>query len=300
MQQKQAIYLLEKVINKQKITRSQFAKWLKENEYPSSKNTITRILQFIDKYYGIVLKAKKSKYANQNYFYVDEKNSDPDYLKHYNFAKSLIINGIFNHSLKERQLLSKYISVSNYTENKGLEFLPVILKAISKHQVLKIVYQSFFREKEQTFQIEPVLLREYLNRWYVISQNIANDKEQPVFALDRIKEIKTIKNNFFKMSKNYSGDYHYTIGASLSGNIEKIILSVSPQQAKYFFTLPFHSSQKLIKKSKNGNYIFSYQLRINYELLQWLKHYGKEIKVLCPKYLQKNLIADLQNTLKQY
>jgi len=299
----QSIYLLEKILNNQNITRLQFKEWLLENNYPHSKNTITRILQFIDSYYGFKVKAKRSKYPEENNFYIDWNISDPNALKKYNFAKTLLLNKLLKNSIQERVSLEEYISVSNYNKNKGLEYFPDLFRAVSNQNPVRIRYQSFLNNKAKEYFIEPILLREYLNRWYIVSQNTSQyEKTVPIFALDRIKEIEIFHNRQFKKdkTKNYVKAFHYTIGASLSGEIETVILKVSAQQTNYFKTLPFHSSQKLIKKEPDGSYIYSYQLRINYELLQWLKHFGKEIKVLKPKELQEKLIEDLKNTLKQY
>jgi len=299
----QATYLLEQILNKRKITRQQFAGWLEENDYPHSKNTITRILKFIDRHYGFKIKAKRSKYPGENHFYIDWDASDPEALKNYNFAKTLLINGLLKNALQQRIALDEYISVSNYTENKGLEHLPELFRAVTNRHQVQLHYQSFFMDKPKKFIIEPVLLREYLNRWYVISQNTSEEeKPKPVFALDRILDMEIIANRRFEKNptKNFAEEFRNTIGATLSGNIQEILLQVSKQQVKYFETLPFHSSQKLVKTNPDGSRIYSYTLRNNYELKQWIKHYGKEVKVLAPKELQKEIINELKENLKQY
>jgi len=303
MPQEQATYLLEQILNGKKITRRQFTGWLAENAYPHSKNTITRILTFINEYYGFKLKAKRSKYAEENHYYIDWDESDPEAMKKYNFAKTLLLNGFLHKAFQDRLVLDKYISISNYNENKGLEYFTDLFRAVVNRNPVRLRYQSFFKDKAQEFTIEPVLLREYLNRWYVISQNTTQEeKHAPVFALDRIHEMEVLHTRRFKQDKtqNFAEAFKHTIGASLSGKIQEVLLQVSDQQAKYFETLPFHSSQKFVKKGEGNSHIYSYRLRINYELLQWLKHFGQEIKVLSPKHLQDRLIEELKNTLKQY
>ena len=297
----QAIHLIDNLLCKTcpKYTRKSFAEFLKANDFPHSKNTVTRILNYIDEQFKLVIKAKHSKIPEQNFFYIDNDVSDPDFYETYNLAKSLLFHQIIQEHREKKYIAKSYISISNDRRNDGLEFLKDIIKAVENQQQIQLDYHSFFEDKPQTYLIEPVLLREYLNRWYVVANRKPElTKPQPVFALDRIKKLK-ILNRKFTDKQDFIKAYTQTIGASLSGDVIDLVLGVSDQQAQYFKTLSFHASQQYL--GKNGKWHrFKYRVRYNFELLQWLKHYGKHVVVLEPDSVRQKLLNEITEMQKNY
>ena len=298
---RQAIHLIDNLLCERcpKYTRKSFAVFLKENDFPHSRNTITRLLNFIDKQFGLVVKAKRSKHYDLNFFYIDKNESDPDYFTKYNLAKSLLFHQIIHEHNENKYIVKDYISISNDRRNDGLEYLNDIIKAVENQQKIQLEYQSFFDSHPQTYIIEPVLLREYQNRWYVVANRKPElNKEQPVFGLDRIKKLKVLRQKFTG-KQDFSSAYKHTIGASLSGPVIDLILGVNDQQANYFKTLSFHPSQEYLGKKGKWHH-FKYSVRYNFELLQWLKHYGEQIVVLEPESVRQELLNEIIRMQKNY
>src|SRR5690606_11445938 len=85
---------------------------------------------------------------------------------------------------------------------KGLEYIDVLYQSILNKQVVDVFYQSFKAREPQKFTIHPQLLKEFNNRWFVISWY--NEKFFNL-ALDRIHSIK-INKEITYIDKNIDGD----------------------------------------------------------------------------------------------
>jgi len=191
--------------------------------------------------------------------------------------------------------LDEYISVSNYTRNQGLEYFPDLFRAVVGQHPVRLRYRSFSAGTEKEYYIEPVLLREYLNRWYVISQNTGKDeKASPIFALDRILDMEVLWRRTFEKDpdKDFAAVFRHVIGVSLYGKEEDVLLRVSPQQSFFFNTLPFHATQELVDVDEEGYHTFKYRLRTNFELGQWIHHYSPHVEVLAPDYLRERIYRE--------
>ena len=79
---------------------------------------------------------------------------------------------------------------------------------------------------------------------------------------------------------------------------KRIVLRVEPTQAKYFRALPLHSSQQ--EEVHDSYSIFSYKMRITYDLKEEIMSHGASIEVLEPKELKMLILNELQQALKQY
>ena len=79
----------------------------------------------------------------------------------------------------------------------------------------------------------------------------------------------------------------------------RVVLWVSKHQYHYFDTLPLHASQKTERETENG-FIISFNVTLNYELKQWILHFGRHIKVIEPQSLKIEIIEELKSNLSQY
>jgi predicted DNA-binding transcriptional regulator YafY len=79
---------------------------------------------------------------------------------------------------------------------------------------------------------------------------------------------------------------------------KRIVLRVEPTQAKYFRALPLHSSQQ--EEVHDGYSIFSYKMRITYDLKEELMSHGASIEVLEPAELKTLIRTELEQALKNY
>ena len=76
------------------------------------------------------------------------------------------------------------------------------------------------------------------------------------------------------------------------------MLRVEPTQAKYFRALPLHSSQQEVVHDDYS--IFTYKMRITYDLKEEIMSHGATIEVLEPKELKTLIRDELERAIKHY
>lgn len=289
---KSCLILLENLLfNAKKHSRKSLMIKLEEEKLSFSDSAITRLLKTISDDFGICIKIKNEVYQ------IIEDESEPNYLEKYNNIKSLLFREIIQKNLIENSIISQFISFGNNSINKGIENIEIILNAILEKKKLKIHYQKFSDDEIKEHILEPIFIREFQNRWYVVTQTDKKDKFFS-FAFDRIQKLEVLQSTY-TLKVSDTNFYKNTIGISYSQNIEKIVLKFDNWQANYIKTLPLHSTQEIISEDESGLMI-SINVNINYELEQLIKSYGSSVEVIEPKELRKNIKQDLQSTLKFY
>ncbi|GAA3781210.1 WYL domain-containing protein [Corallibacter vietnamensis] len=185
---------------------------------------------------------------------------------------------------------------------KGLKFLDELYQAILKEVVLIITYKSFKARHPNIIVFHPYLLKEYNNRWFVIGKPHAEDKLLTL-ALDRILALDyNFKLNYQPKFLDANSYYKNTIGVTVmpETHLKTVVFKIDSKNAPYVITKPFHSSQKLVEKSKKGSVIFSIDVHINYELERLILGFGESIEVLEPNSLRNRIKQKLNKAAKQY
>lgn len=183
----------------------------------------------------------------------------------------------------------KYIQFEKALSDKGNEFIAPLLDAIKQSLWTKFNYASFVSGIEKPRKVLPLLLKEYRNRWYLISYD--SDKSDFItYALDRVKNLE-ITSEIGEKPTGFNPDnfFEHAIGIT-SGNTapEKIVLNVDFVAAKYMVSQPIHSSQKVISESNKWVKI-EFLVNVSEELIRELMSYGGDVKVIEPKSLEKEL-----------
>lgn len=133
----------------------------------------------------------------------------------------------------------------------GYEYLTEIIQAMREGKCLTITYQSFWKEKAQVISLEPYFIKVFKQRWYLTARSSAHE-ELRTYALDRIQDLH-ISNQKFKMPKEFDAEEMYEdaygIVIGKEEKVERIEINVYNNQAKYFRSLPLHSSQREIETS---------------------------------------------------
>jgi predicted DNA-binding transcriptional regulator YafY len=173
----------------------------------------------------------------------------------------------------------------------GNEFLPPLYEAIiSKNKVI-FNYKSFKSTDFKERIVSPLLLKEYRNRWYLISFDESKN-DIITFALERMLNLESIKeNSIIPSSFNPKEYFEYSTGiTAYKGEPELIEIKADSISAKYILSQPFHHSQKLISEY-NEYSIFQLKVFISEELIRSFLSFGGEIEVLSP--------ANLRSMIKQ-
>ena len=202
---------------------------------------------------------------------------------------------------KEARGESDHIQLDKPFIIKGIEFVEPVLKAISERRVLKIAYQKYGSEEISQNLLEPYLIKESKNFWYVIGNSISRKEHKVLtFALERIRDMQITGQYFSDEKIDRKNFYKNVLGVTIGeGQPEQVVLSFEPFQGNYIKTMPLHHSQKILKDTKHELRI-SLQLVINTELKMQLLSYGDKVKVIKPRNLAVEMKATAAKVLKQY
>lgn len=185
----------------------------------------------------------------------------------------------------------------------GELYLQSIIEAMKENRVLNITYKSYWEDCQNNYDVQPLCLKLFRQRWYVIVHgNDGEDAYTWICALDRILSLqKTDK--FFTMPKDWDVEAYFDgfIGVIRSENYDKEIvkLKVEAKQANYLRDLKIHRSQQ--EEECNDKYsIFKFYLRPTFDFQQELLKYGEYLEVLKPQWLRDEMAGRIQKMLDQY
>jgi len=184
---------------------------------------------------------------------------------------------------------------------QGTENLYGLLHAIKNQLQIKFTYQKFWEDALTKRNAEPYALKEFRNRWYILANDL-KDNQVKSFALDRLTDLDITKRKFqFPNDFNINDHYKYCFGI-ISPNGHKpqeVILSFDPFQGKYIKSLPLHESQQILIDNEDELRV-KLTLFVTHDFFMELLSYGKNLKVIEPESLIKDIKNSLQETLKQY
>ncbi|MFM6934731.1 MAG: helix-turn-helix transcriptional regulator [Flavobacteriales bacterium] len=185
--------------------------------------------------------------------------------------------------------IQKYVQFESVVSSGGNEFLPLILEAIRGKKMLWFTYASFVKGVEKPRKVSPLFLKEYRNRWYLISfDKLKNDII--TYALDRMQDPKILTDEA-NVPVDFQPELYFqdTIGiTSYKGTAERIVIKANQIAAKYISSQPFHQSQKLISES-NESTTFELTVLVSEEFIRNILSYAGEIEVLEPNSLRTSL-----------
>lgn len=195
-----------------------------------------------------------------------------------------------NKQLKDRILL-EYVP-------SGQEHLQTIIGAMREGVLLNIIYHSYWRDEDTTFDVMPLCIKLFKQRWYMVGQS----NGCRIYALDRIKSItKTEKR--FKMPKDWKAEEFFDgcFGIIVDNNVYKqtVKLKASAGQANYIRDLRLHESQKEVERNEKYS-IFTYFLRPTFDFQQELLWNGEDIEVLEPAWLRKEMAGKINKMWSKY
>lgn len=255
-----------------------------------SKRTLQRDIKEIRNVFGIDIEYSKS---NKGYFISQNENENM------NFQRMMEAFDMFN-SLNLAQDLTPFIHLEK-RKPQGTENLYGLLHAIKNRLKVKFDYQKFWEEKSDERLVEPYALKEFKNRWYVISRD-SKDNRIKSFSLDRLSNFE-ITNLVYSYPDDYSVDqshrYSFGIIDSAGQKPQDIILSFVPFQGKYIKTLPLHESQQVLVDNDVETKI-KLKLCVTHDLFMELLSFGDNMKVIEPKSLSQKIKQAHENAFRQY
>jgi len=184
---------------------------------------------------------------------------------------------------------------------QGTENLYGLLHAIKNETQISFSYQKF-EDDEVTQRIaEPYAIKEFKNRWYVLANDLKDQKVKS-FALDRLSKLEITRRKFqLPHDFNVNEQFKYCFGI-ISPNNKKpreVILSFDPLQGKYIKTLPLHESQEILKDDET-ELLIKLKLFITHDFVMEILSLGENVKVIQPPSLITEIKKALEAALKLY
>ena len=194
--------------------------------------------------------------------------------------------------------INRYIEFESAVSVGGNEYLPLFLEAIRGRKKVFFTYASFVKGVEKPRKVSPLFLKEYRNRWYLISFDSAKD-DIITYALDRVQDPIIMEDEAtFPNDFSPSAYFQDTIGiTAYKGKTEIIRIKANKIAAKYIASQPFHTSQKQILEGSEGS-IFELIILISEEFIRVVLGYGGEIEVIAPQSLREtiaNRVKEMQD-----
>ncbi|MCG8573975.1 MAG: WYL domain-containing protein [Flavobacteriales bacterium] len=217
---------------------------------------------------------------------------DVDIFKQFGFAIDKIFDRVHISNNPLDESVDTFVQFETAEEVGGSEMLPEFLKAIKEKVITHFDYTSFVNGKTKSRKVVPLLLKEYRNRWYVITFEIDREKIM-TFGLDRISNLEITEDIYTQevafQSKRY---FKHSIGITANETRpEKVVFKIDKIGSKYLESQPLHSTQKLIKEGRKRNTL-ELEVIISEELKRTILSYGSQIEVIEPKSL-KNSLRDI-------
>lgn len=226
---------------------------------------------------------------------------DTAMFKQFGFALNKIVDRVNVDQSKKDDSIESSVQFETGNTTTGNEHLSPLLSAIKDKNVTYFEYESFISQQRKRRMVTPLLLKEYQNRWYLISFDLVKDGII-TYALDRIADLE-VSEQTGKTPNDFNPDlfFKYSVGITAGQNSqpEQIIFEANSVASRYIDSQPFHDSQEVLDSSEKGSR-FSLNAIVSEELIRKLMSYGGELKVIQPQSLSKELMKRAEDTLRRY
>ncbi|MEX1001289.1 MAG: WYL domain-containing protein [Crocinitomicaceae bacterium] len=218
---------------------------------------------------------------------------DVSIFKQFGFAIDKIFDRVHISNNPTDESVENFVQFEAHPNISGSEMLPDLLKAIKEKRMVNFGYSSFITGKFKERSALPLLLKEYRNRWYLISY-VPQKQKIITFGLDRMSDLRVTDEHFLN-SFDFDPDNYFEHSIGITANDEapvEVVIKVEKIGSKYLQSQPLHKSQELVREGKNRDK-FKLKVLISEELKRTILSYGSQIEVIAPDSLR----SDIQNTI---
>ena len=286
------IWLIDTIRRYGRITLDEINRqWLRSqlsDGKPLPRRTFHHYRNDAEQMFGVNIQCDRSTYE----YYIEE-NSDGQRSLHDWLLDSMAVND----ALRDVGDVSSRIVLENVPSAR--EHLPVIIDALKKNTRIQFSYRSYTRSQRSAVTLEPYFVKIFKQLWYVIGFNV-KDHRIKTYALDRMSRLNLLQESFTMPEDiNPSEFFKDCFGIITNRNSAKrIVLRAEPTQAKYLRALPLHGSQQ--EEVHDDYSLFSYKMRITYDLKEEIMSHGASIEVVEPVELKTLIRTELEAALKNY
>ncbi|MCE3296965.1 MAG: putative transcriptional regulator protein [Crocinitomicaceae bacterium] len=225
---------------------------------------------------------------------------DVEMFRQFGFAIDKIFDRVNISSDPREKDIAHLVQFETATSANGNEFLAPLLDGIRTKKIMQFDYESYQSGKRKPRRVVPLLLKEYRNRWYLISYDCI--KESVItYALERMENLEDTS-EFFNQRIDFDAQKFFKNAIGITANDsapEKILFKADNIAAKYIISQPFHQSQQVIKEGKNKT-TFSIEVIVSEELIRSFLSFGGEIEIVEPESLRSTMIKRIAAMRESY
>ena len=289
--------LIQFVKDQQYPTKEDILSFFEDKDQAISKRTLERYIENIRADFGLEIEWSPKE---RGYFINEEKSIKVD--SFFKLLEIIQIADIFSKGLKDSHQILEYVSFDDSKNFRGINLLKDFLLAINQERDISFIHENYERKSKKEYNITPLLLKEYLNRWYIIGA-IPDSDAIRTFGIDRLSEVEIIGVSTKKRAtyKEHLAKFNNVVGLTYNNNEpQKISLLVNELHVKYMRSLPLHNSQVIHPKNNKGQHQVDYHLIPNYEFETQILKIGKDVEVIYPESLRNKIINVLKSSLNKY
>lgn len=216
---------------------------LAEQGFPAiSERTLERDRTAIRREYGLRITFSRSRQGYYLELPTDEDISDFEGFVHLLERRERL--ELLSQSVRNARFVSRYLQLEHPDGFRGTGHLPVLWEALQGQRVLHFGYQSFTQDGGRQRRVEPGLLFEDRNRWYLAGWDLEADQLR-TFGLDRISASQlTGQAICSSRGFDYRSFRQHVIGVTCPPDepVERVVLRFSAREAPYVLSLPLHAS----------------------------------------------------------
>lgn len=288
------VWIVDTFMRHEKLTREEFNRlWEKchlSDGRPMPERTFYHYRRSIEENFHLDILCNRA-----GEFYIDPRSISRNRTLTNWMLDSYAVNG----AISDTPAASGRVEVEDVPSAR--EYLPTVLSAIDKSKMVSFTYAGFSRSRpERDILFAPYFLKRYKQRWYMLGYK-EKSRDIRTYALDRVRSM-VITDQSFSLPADEKAEHYFghIIGVTTSkAPARRVVLKVTPTQAKYFRALPFHPSQE--EEEVHDDYsIFVYDLKLNYELVHELMSLGDSVRVIEPPELRLMVTEALRDALAQY
>lgn len=190
------------------------------------------------------------------------------------------------------------------TAPPAAHLLQELLDAINTKKILYITYKSHYKEHIDAFELFPIFVKLFKQRWYVVGWDKESDKPRTL-ALERIKTMEINENEKFKLTprikKLVQPDTFFEdcFGVVRMEEPQIIKFRAFWPQNLYLKDTPIHTSQTVITDTEDYT-DFEIFVRPSYDLKQEFLWNRDKLAILSPQKLKEDMIEIIQAMLESY
>ncbi len=268
-----------------------------------SKKTLERDLNEIRGEYGIPIAYDRRK---QGYYLALPDDEDLDDFRGY--IRLLERRERLETLTRSGRSAGQYIQLELHDGFRGLDLLAPLYTALQRQLVVTFAYRNYTESVARTRRVEPGLLFEFRNRWYLDCYDLdvpeARDGQR-TFGLDRMQDVQLtaqpirVHNGKFQPI-DYRAARRHVIGVTAPPDRqpERVVLRFYDYQREYVRSLPLHHSQQII--ADDAYLDISLYVVLNPELERDLLAYGEHVEVLEPQALREKLVIRIRAMATSY